>query len=80
MAETAQTPDADTNSPTAYDADAMLTETSLLIDWFWPAIHGKPAPEVLRQEYFSLWRPHLEQAAEADPGLVIRDYHSPNLM
>jgi N-acetylmuramate 1-kinase len=64
----------------AYDADAMLTETSLLIDWFWPAVHGKPAPEVLRQEYFSLWRPLLEQAAQADLGLVIRDYHSPNLM
>jgi aminoglycoside/choline kinase family phosphotransferase len=58
----------------------MLTETSLLIDWFWPAVHGKPAPESLRQEYFSLWRPLLEQAAQADPGLVIRDYHSPNLM
>ena len=25
----------------AFDADAMLTEASLLIDWFWPALHGK---------------------------------------
>jgi N-acetylmuramate 1-kinase len=64
----------------AYDADAMLTETSLLIDWFWPAAHGKPAPEPLRQEYFGLWRPLLEQATKGDPGWVIRDYHSPNLM
>jgi len=58
----------------------MLTETSLLIDWFWPAVHGRPPPEILREEYFSLWRPFLEQAEQADPGLVIRDYHSPNLM
>jgi tRNA threonylcarbamoyl adenosine modification protein YjeE len=64
----------------AYDADAMLTETSLLIDWFWPAAHGKPAPEPRRQEYFGLWQPLLEQATKADPGWVIRDYHSPNLM
>ena len=64
----------------AYDADAMLTETSLLIDWFWPAVHGKPVPEPLRQEYLGLWRPILELTAKADPGWVIRDYHSPNLM
>jgi hypothetical protein len=64
----------------AYDVDAMLTETSLLIDWFWPAVHGNPAPESLRQEYFGLWRPLLEQATKADLGWVIRDFHSPNLM
>jgi aminoglycoside/choline kinase family phosphotransferase len=64
----------------AYDAEAMLTETSLLIDWFWPSLHGKPAPEALRQEYFGLWRPLLEDAAKADQGWVVRDYHSPNLM
>src|SRR6478736_667761 len=52
----------------------------LPIDWFWPAVHGRPPREILRQEYFSLWRPLLAQAAQADPGLVIRDYHSPNLM
>lgn len=64
----------------AYDTEAMLTETSLLIDWFWPALHGKPAPEALREEYFGLWRPLLAQAAKDDPGWVLRDYHSPNLM
>ena len=25
----------------AFDAEAMLTEASLLIDWFWPALHGR---------------------------------------
>jgi tRNA threonylcarbamoyl adenosine modification protein YjeE len=64
----------------AYDADALLTEVSLLIDWFWPALHGRPAPEALRDEYFGLWRPLLALAAKADPGWVLRDYHSPNLM
>ena len=28
----------------AFDAEAMLTEASLLIDWFWPALHGRPMP------------------------------------
>jgi N-acetylmuramate 1-kinase len=64
----------------AYDADALLTEVFLLIDWFWPALHGRPAPEALRDEYFGRWRPLLALAAKADPGWVLRDYHSPNLM
>jgi tRNA threonylcarbamoyl adenosine modification protein YjeE len=63
-----------------YDADAMLIEASLIIDWLWPALHGKDTPEELRAEFEGLWRPHLERAAKADPGWVLRDYHSPNLM
>ena len=64
----------------AYDAEALVTEASLLIDWFWPALHGKPAPETLREEFLGLWRPLLEAAAQTDRGWVLRDYHSPNLM
>ncbi len=64
----------------SYDAEALLTEVSLLIDWFWPALHGRPAPQALREEFFGLWRSLLAEAAKADPGWVLRDYHSPNLM
>jgi N-acetylmuramate 1-kinase len=63
-----------------FDVDAMLMEASLLIDWLWPALHGREAPEALRAEYLSLWRPHLEKAVAPDQGWVLRDYHSPNLM
>jgi N-acetylmuramate 1-kinase len=63
-----------------YDADAMLTEASLLIDWFWPALHGRDMPPALAEEFRTLWRPLLAKAANADPGWVLRDYHSPNLM
>jgi tRNA threonylcarbamoyl adenosine modification protein YjeE len=63
-----------------FDAEAMLIEASLIIDWLWPALHGKETPEALREEFAALWRPHLEEAAKADPGWVLRDYHSPNLM
>lgn len=64
----------------SYDAEALITEALLLLDWFWPAPHGKPAPEELREEFIALWRPLLERAAEDQSGLVLRDYHSPNLM
>ncbi len=63
-----------------YDQGALLTEALLLIDWFWPALHGKPAPETVRDEYVSLWQPLLTAAARADGTLVLRDFHSPNLM
>ncbi len=63
-----------------FDAEAMLVEASLLIDWLWPALYGRETPAALREDYLALWRPHLERAAKADPGWVLRDYHSPNLM
>ena len=63
-----------------YDTEAMLIEASLLIDWFWPALHGREAPPGLVEEFESVWRPFLAQANEADLGWVLRDYHSPNLM
>ncbi len=64
----------------AYDADAMLTEALLLVDWYCPALHGGPAPEEAREEFMALWRPHLREAAEAEKAWVLRDFHSPNLM
>lgn len=63
-----------------YDADALLTEALLLVDWFWPALHGEPAPDAVRDEFMRLWQPLLADAASKDRTLVLRDFHSPNLM
>jgi tRNA threonylcarbamoyl adenosine modification protein YjeE len=63
-----------------FDAAAMLTEAMLLIDWYWPALHGKPAPDAVREEFIGLWQPLLHQAAQADRAWALRDFHSPNLM
>ena len=63
-----------------YAGDAMLTEALLLVDWFWPALHGGPAPASVRESFTALWQPLLASAAEADKTLVLRDFHSPNLM
>jgi tRNA threonylcarbamoyl adenosine modification protein YjeE len=64
----------------SYDAQAMLTEASLIIDWLWPALHGQDAPPGLAEEFAALWRPQLAAAEKADLGWVLRDFHSPNLM
>ncbi len=63
-----------------YDADALLIEAMLLVDWFWPALHGREMPQALRDEYVDLWRPLLEEAVSTDKSLVLRDFHSPNLI
>ena len=64
----------------AYDPDALLTEALLLVDWFWPALHGGPAPESVRKAFTALWQPLLAHASKADKALILRDFHSPNLM
>jgi N-acetylmuramate 1-kinase len=64
----------------AYDEDAMLTEALLLVDWYWPALHGKPTPDDVREDFSALWQPLLRKAAQADRAWVLRDFHSPNLM
>jgi len=63
-----------------FDAEAMLIEASLIVEWLWPATHGKEMPDAIRAEFEALWRRHLDRAAKADPGWVLRDFHSPNLM
>ena len=63
----------------AYDLDALLIETELLLDWYVPQRGGAVAPPA-RSEFQALWRAALERAVEAPPTWVLRDYHSPNLL
>jgi tRNA threonylcarbamoyl adenosine modification protein YjeE len=63
-----------------FDPAAMVIEASLLIDWLWPAVQGRNPDEAERETYLDLWRPLAEQVAPQDPGWVLRDYHSPNLI
>lgn len=63
-----------------YDDEAFLIEAELLLDWFWPHFAGgRPGAEA-REDYRRLWRKLLPQAREERDVLVMRDYHSPNLI
>ncbi len=64
----------------AYDHDALGIEVELLTDWYWPALHGRPAPEDARTSYLSLWSAVFDRLATEPKGWVLRDYHSPNLL
>lgn len=63
-----------------FDPQAMLIEAQLLVDWLWPAVHGRPVPDAVREDFIAAWLPLLEAIAGEDTGWVLRDYHSPNLL
>jgi tRNA threonylcarbamoyl adenosine modification protein YjeE len=62
------------------DRDAFEIEIELLLDWYWPALKGAPAPDDVRAEFGALWRPVLDRLLALPGGWFLRDYHSPNLM
>jgi hypothetical protein len=64
----------------AYDDQRLLAEAALLVDWYLPAITGKPTDPALREEYLALWRALLPVARAVPSSLVLRDYHVDNLM
>lgn len=64
----------------AYDARAMQIEVELLTDWYLPFKRGKQVPDAERQEYIELWRALFADLKSAEKSLVLRDYHSPNLI
>lgn len=63
-----------------YDRRALAVETELLVDWYWPLTKGAPPGELARRAFADAWRPIVDRLADAGQGLVLRDYHSPNLM
>jgi N-acetylmuramate 1-kinase len=63
-----------------YDDARLLNEAALLVDWYLPAVTGKPTAPALREEYLALWRRLLPLARAVPESLVLRDYHVDNLM
>jgi len=63
-----------------YDIARLLTEVSLLADWYRPAVLGGPLEAKARTEYLALWEAVLPLAEVFPPTLVLRDYHIDNLM
>lgn len=63
-----------------YDEARYLDEACLLIDWYMPAVLGRPTPDAAREEYQAAWRDALSGVDDHAPTLVLRDYHVDNLM
>lgn len=63
-----------------YDEDRLLAEVRLLIDWYLPAVTGRPTAETTAAAFIEAWRRTLAPVALVHDTLVLRDYHADNLM
>jgi tRNA threonylcarbamoyl adenosine modification protein YjeE len=62
------------------DEGVLEIETQLLLDWYWPALHGSPAPETARNQFTDEWRGIFARVLKQPRTWLLRDYHSPNLI
>ena len=62
------------------DRAAFEIEIELLLDWYWPAVKGAPAPAAVRAAFARLWQPVLDRLLALPGGWFLRDFHSPNLI
>ncbi len=63
----------------AQDRGVLEIETELLLDWYWPAVKGAPAPADVRAEFHALWTPVFDRVLALPAQWILRDFHSPNL-
>lgn len=64
----------------AFEDATALRQVKLLLEWYWPATQGQPAPEKAITDFEAAWRPVLALFRQTPPGLVLFDYHVDNLM
>jgi tRNA threonylcarbamoyl adenosine modification protein YjeE len=64
----------------SYDRAALGIETELLTDWYLPHQMGKPLGEAQRRDYAAAWEVAFDLIEDGEKTLVLRDYHSPNLI
>ncbi|CAA2137224.1 tRNA (adenosine(37)-N6)-threonylcarbamoyltransferase complex ATPase subunit type 1 TsaE [Hyphomicrobium sp. ghe19] len=62
------------------DEGVLEIETQLLLDWYWPALHGTPAPQSARDAFTALWKSTFERVLSQPKTWLLRDFHSPNLI
>jgi tRNA threonylcarbamoyl adenosine modification protein YjeE len=63
-----------------YDREAMAIETELLIDWYVPHALARKATDAERAAFGAAWARVFDRLEGAERSLVMRDYHSPNLI
>ena len=63
-----------------YNADLVLAEANLLLDWYIPARPGQPVDAQAKKQFAQIWSDILDELPPLKPTLVLRDYHIDNLM
>lgn len=63
-----------------YDDARMLDEVCRLLDWYLPAVAGTEPDGATRAAFSDAWRAVLPRVRTVPEGLVLMDYHAPNLI
>ncbi len=69
-----------THPVACFDREAMKTEADLLLDWHHPYQFGVAADPAFRAEYHALWDALTDRLETCEKRLVLRDFHSPNIL
>jgi tRNA threonylcarbamoyl adenosine modification protein YjeE len=64
----------------SFERSTLKFECEVLLDWHIPWRRGKPAGEAERAEYLAIWDHLIDELQAVEKQLVLRDYHSPNLI
>ncbi|MDY8110514.1 tRNA (adenosine(37)-N6)-threonylcarbamoyltransferase complex ATPase subunit type 1 TsaE [Fulvimarina sp. 2208YS6-2-32] len=72
--------DASQHSVPDYDARAMMIEAELLVDWYVPDVLGRKASADERDRFAEAWSMAFSELADTERSLVLRDFHSPNIL
>jgi hypothetical protein len=63
-----------------YDETALVAETDLMTEWFFPVGLRRQAGDVEKEEHRALWREAIALGSHASRVFVHRDYHAQNLI
>lgn len=63
-----------------FDRTAMKMEVRLVLDWHLPWRRGTRPREAEREEYLAIWDALIDELASAEKNLLLRDFHSPNII
>jgi tRNA threonylcarbamoyl adenosine modification protein YjeE len=64
-----------------FDRDTLKFEAEVLLDWHLPwRRNGEKASEAEKAEYLTIWDHLIDELETVEKNLVLRDYHSPNIM
>ncbi|MGI9355647.1 MAG: tRNA (adenosine(37)-N6)-threonylcarbamoyltransferase complex ATPase subunit type 1 TsaE [Rhizobiaceae bacterium] len=63
-----------------FDYDAMMIEVSLLVGWYAPRRLGRPLNADEHVEFDTIWNGLTAELESVEKTLVLRDYHSPNIV
>ncbi|MFC6489110.1 tRNA (adenosine(37)-N6)-threonylcarbamoyltransferase complex ATPase subunit type 1 TsaE [Nitratireductor sp. GCM10026969] len=68
------------HTPPPYDHAALAIETELLVDWYLPYVKGRAASKAELTEFRRLWSSLFDRLDHSEQSLVLRDFHSPNII